>query len=68
MSIFFQLLSKIMMPVKELTPTAVAAADPVLSECWYLLAVIHGAWLCACALLQHDTLYSQTPLVYRQCG
>ena len=29
-----------------LTPTAVAAADTVLSKLWYLLAVVHGARLC----------------------
>ena len=28
-----------------LTPTAVAAADAVLSKWWYLLAVVHGALL-----------------------
>ena len=29
-----------------LTPTAVAAADTVLSKWWYLLAVVHVARLC----------------------
>ena len=33
-----------------LTPTAVAAADTVLSKWWYLLAVVHGALLCYCTL------------------
>ena len=40
-----------------LTPTAVAAADTVLSKLWYLLAVIHGALLCyyTLTLIQPNT-------------
>ena len=47
-----------------LTPTAVTAADTVLSKWWYLLAVVHGGLLCYYTL----TPVNQTPLVSRQCG
>ena len=41
-----------------LTPTAVAAADTVLSKWWYLLAVVHGALLCYCTLTPYTTMHT----------
>ena len=38
-----------------LTPTAVAAADTVLSKWWYLLAVVHEALLCYCTRTPYTT-------------
>ena len=43
-----------------LPPTAVAAADSVLSKWWYLLAVVHGALLCYCTLTPYTTMHTSS--------
>ena len=53
-----------------LTPTAVAAADTLLSKWWYLLAVVHGVLLCYCTLTPYTTMHTscvETMLLVCKC-